>query len=56
MASVSPTQALDKVRVRVDAVDDVDDRSYHLMDDGWLITAKPFPIECTFAPAIPLTK
>jgi Putative lumazine-binding len=45
----SPTQALVKVRVRIDTNLYVDYLSYHAIDDAWLITAKSFHIERTFA-------
>lgn len=41
----SPTQAVVKVRVRVDAILYVDYLSYHRIDDAWLITAKSFHVE-----------
>jgi hypothetical protein len=48
----SPTQALVKVRVRIDTVQYVDYLSYHRIDDAWLITAKSFHVEKTYdAPA-----
>ena len=40
-----PTQAVVKVRVRIDAVVYLDYLSYHCIDDAWLITAKSFHIE-----------
>lgn len=52
----SPTQALVKVRVRIDALQYVDYLSYHLVDGAWMITAKSFHIEKTFAPAVQLVK
>jgi hypothetical protein len=45
-ASVS--QALVKVRVRIDAILYVDYLSYHRIDGAWLITAKSFHIERRF--------
>ena len=45
-ASVS--QALVKVRVRIDAILYVDYLSYHCIDGAWLITAKSFHIERRF--------
>jgi len=48
----SPTQALVKVRVRIDTTQYLDYLSYHRIDDAWLITAKSFHIERTYeAPA-----
>jgi Putative lumazine-binding len=44
----SATQALVKVRVRVDANLFVDYLSYHSIDGTWLITAKSFHIERKF--------
>jgi hypothetical protein len=41
----SPTQAVVKVRVRIDAVQYLDYLSYHCIDGSWLITAKSFHIE-----------
>lgn len=41
----SPSQALVKVRVRVDAIVYVDYLSFHLIERAWLITAKSFHIE-----------
>jgi Putative lumazine-binding len=41
----SPTQALVKVRVRMDATQYLDDLSYHCIDGAWRITAKSFHIE-----------
>jgi len=41
----SPTQALVKVRVRIDTLLYLDYLSYHRIDDAWLITAKSFHIE-----------
>lgn len=41
----SATQALVKVRVRIDTVQYLDYLSYHRVDSGWLITAKSFHIE-----------
>jgi Putative lumazine-binding len=45
----SATQALVKVRVRIDTNLYVDYLSYHAIDGAWLITAKSFHIERTFA-------
>jgi Putative lumazine-binding len=44
----SPTQALVKVRVRIDTMLYVDYLSFHLIDNAWLITAKSFHIERRF--------
>ena len=41
----SPTQALVKVRVRIDTLLYLDYLSYHHVDSAWLITAKSFHIE-----------
>ena len=41
----SPTQALVKVRVRIDALLYLDYLAYHRVDGVWLITAKSFHIE-----------
>jgi hypothetical protein len=41
----SPSQALVKVRVRIDTVLYVDYLAYHCIDGAWLITAKSFHIE-----------
>ena len=41
----SPTQAVVKVRVRIDALLYLDYLSYHRIDDTWLITAKSFHVE-----------
>ena len=41
----SPTQAVVKVRVRIDALLYLDYLSYHCIDDAWLITAKSFHVE-----------
>jgi hypothetical protein len=41
----SPTQALVKVRVRIDLIQYVDYLAYHRLDGAWLITAKSFHIE-----------
>jgi Putative lumazine-binding len=47
----SPTQAMVKVRVRIDTVVYVDYLSYHSTNDTWLITAKSFQIERRYEPA-----
>jgi hypothetical protein len=44
----SPSQALVKVRVRIDAILYVDYLSFHLIGGAWLITAKSFHIERRF--------
>ena len=44
----SPSQALVKVRVRVDAILYVDYLSFHLIDGAWRITAKSFHVEKRF--------
>jgi hypothetical protein len=44
----SPSQALVKVRVRIDTVLYVDYLSFHLIDGAWLVTAKSFHIERRF--------
>jgi Putative lumazine-binding len=41
----SSTQAMVKVRVRIDAVQYLDYLSYHCINGAWLITAKSFHIE-----------
>jgi hypothetical protein len=47
----SPTQALAKVRVRVDAIQYLDHLSYHRVDGTWLITAKSFHVEQRYGPS-----
>lgn len=47
----SPTQAVVKVRVRVDSIVYVDYLSYHFLDGEWLISAKAFHIESVSAAA-----
>ena len=49
----STTQALVKVRVRIDAIQYLDYLSYHLLDDEWLITAKSFHVERRYDAAAP---
>jgi len=44
----SPTQAVVKVRVRIDAILYVDYLCFHLIDGKWLVTAKSFHIEHRF--------
>jgi hypothetical protein len=52
MDFASPTQALVKVRVRMDATQYLDYLSYHCIDGAWRITAKSFHVEQRFdAPA-----
>ena len=41
----SPTQALVKVRVRIDALLYLDYLAFHRIDGAWLITSKSFHIE-----------
>lgn len=41
----SPTQAVVKVRVRIDTLLYLDYLSYHRIDNAWLITAKSFHVE-----------
>jgi hypothetical protein len=41
----SPTQAIVKVRVRIDALQYLDYLSYHCIDGAWLITAKSFHVD-----------
>ena len=41
----SSTQAMVKVRVRIDLVQYLDYLSYHRIDGAWLITAKSFHVE-----------
>lgn len=45
MDFASSTQALVKVRVRMDALQYLDYLSYHCVDGAWRITAKSFHIE-----------
>ena len=47
----APSQALVKVRVRIDDVLFVDYLAYHLIGEAWLITAKSFHIERRFEAA-----
>jgi hypothetical protein len=48
----SPTQALVKVRVRIDTIGYLDYLAYHCIKGAWLITAKSFHIERRYeAPA-----
>jgi len=41
----SPTQALIKVRVRIDTILYLDYLSYHRVNGAWLVTAKSFYVE-----------
>lgn len=45
----SPSQAMIKVRVRIDTIQYVDYLSFHLINGFWLITAKSFHVEQIFA-------
>jgi hypothetical protein len=47
----SPTQALVKVRVRIDTLQYLDYLSYHCVNDTWVITAKSFHVERSYEPA-----
>ncbi|RTL71888.1 MAG: hypothetical protein EKK41_07590 [Hyphomicrobiales bacterium] len=48
----APTQALAKVRVRIDTILYLDYLAFHLIDDAWRVTAKSFHVEQRFeAPA-----
>jgi len=49
MDFASPTQALVKVRVRINAIVFVDYLSYHRFGEDWLITAKAYHVESTAA-------
>jgi hypothetical protein len=44
----SPTQAIVKVRVRIDALLYLDYLAYHRIDGAWLITAKSFHVELRY--------
>src|SRR5260370_27386430 len=48
----SPTQAIVKVRVRIDTLQYLDYLSYHLINDAWLITAKSFHVEQRYEPTM----
>jgi hypothetical protein len=48
MDFASPSQAVVKVRVRIDAILYVDYLCFHLIDGQWLITAKSFHVEHRF--------
>jgi len=45
----SATQALVKVRVRIDQILYIDYLSFHLVSGAWLVTAKAFHVEGRFA-------
>jgi hypothetical protein len=47
----SSSQALVKVRVRVDTILYLDYLSFHLIGGSWLVTAKSFHVEQRFEPA-----
>ena len=47
----SPSQALVKVRVRIDTILYVDYLCFHLIDRKWLVTAKSFHVEHRFEEA-----
>jgi Putative lumazine-binding len=47
----APTQAMVKVRVRIDTLQYLDYLSYHHINGAWLITAKSFHVEHRYAPA-----
>lgn len=51
MDVASPSQALVKVRVRINAILYVDYLCYHRVDGDWLITAKAFHVECENLPS-----
>ena len=44
----SPSQALVKVRVRIDSIVYLDYLCFHLIDGQWLVTAKSFHVERRF--------
>lgn len=48
----SPSQALAKVRVRIDAILYMDYLALHRVDGRWLVTAKSFHIERRFEPTV----
>jgi hypothetical protein len=50
MDFASDTQALVKVRVRINAIVFVDYLTYHRIDGEWLITAKAYHVESVDAP------
>lgn len=47
----SPTQAIVKVRVRIDTQQYLDHLSWHCIDGAWRITAKSFHVERTYEAA-----
>ncbi len=47
----SPTQAMVKVRVRIEPLQYLDHLSYHRIDGKWRITAKSFHVERKYDPA-----
>jgi hypothetical protein len=47
----APTQAMVKVRVRIDALQYLDYLSYHRINGTWLITAKSFHVEHHYPPS-----
>lgn len=47
----SPTQAMVKVRVRIEPLQYLDHLSYHRIDGKWRITAKSFHVERKYEPA-----
>jgi hypothetical protein len=51
MDFASPTQALVKVRVRINDLHFVDHLTYHLIDGEWLITSKGYSLERKNVPA-----
>jgi len=53
MDFASPTQALVKVRVRINDMHFVDHLTYHLIGGEWLITSKGYSLERKDAPARP---
>jgi hypothetical protein len=48
----SPTQAIVKVRVRIDTQQYLDHLSWHCIDGAWRITAKSFHVERVYEPAV----
>lgn len=47
----SPSQAVVKVRVRIDSILYIDYLCFHLIDSRWLVTAKSFHVERRFESA-----
>jgi hypothetical protein len=45
----SPSQAMAKVRVRIDQLQYLDYLAFHLVEGRWLVTAKSFHVERNFA-------